>query len=294
MVLLDGITYMHEHTTIDLSRLKGDQDTNLDCFDETIKEFQQLYSKGVRNIVDVTNLDMRRNPEYVQKVAEASGINIIQATGFYQEKFLPNFVNEATVDDLSQLMLKEITTGIADTTIQAKIIGEIATSKNIMTPNERKVFDASVIVHKETGIPISTHTTLGTYGHEQVAYFKKNAIDLNKVVIGHVDLTGDADYVLRMLDQGVYVELDTVGKENYQPDLLRINMLKEIEKRGFIDKVFLSMDITRKSNLNYLGGIGYSYLLDEFVPRALDEGVSKKFIDKMLIENPKQFFKGVH
>lgn len=293
MVLVDGITYMHEHTTIDLSRLKGDQDTNLNCFEETIKEFMILYEKGVRNIIDVTNLDMRRNPEYVQKVANASGMNIIQATGFYQEKFLPEFVHDASIKDLASLMFREITEGIADTQIKAKIIGEIATSKNVMTPNEKKVFDASIITHKETGIPISTHTTLGTYGHEQVVYFKENKVDLEKVVIGHVDLTGDAEYVLKMLDQGVYVEFDTVGKENYQPDLLRINMLKEIELRGYIDKVFLSMDITRKSNLSYKGGIGYSYLLDKFVPLAIEMGVSKKFIDKMLIENPKRFFRGV-
>ena len=293
MVLVDGITYMHEHITIDLSRLKGDQDTNLNCFEETIKEFMILYEKGVRNIIDVTNLDMRRNPEYVQKVANVSGMNIIQATGFYQEKFLPEFVHDASVKDLASLMFREITEGIADTQIKAKIIGEIATSKNVMTPNEKKVFDASIITHKETGIPISTHTTLGTYGHEQVVYFKENKVDLEKVVIGHVDLTGDAEYVLKMLDQGVYVEFDTVGKENYQPDLLRINMLKEIELRGYIDKVFLSMDITRKSNLSYKGGIGYSYLLDKFVPLAIEMGVSKKFIDKMLIENPKRFFRGV-
>lgn len=293
MVLVDGITYMHEHTTIDLSRLKGDQETNLNCFEETIKEFMILYEKGVRNIIDVTNLDMRRNPEYVQKVANASGMNIIQATGFYQEKFLPEFVHDASIKDLASLMFREITEGIADTQIKAKIIGEIATSKNVMTPNEKKVFDASIITHKETGIPISTHTTLGTYGHEQVVYFKENKVDLEKVVIGHVDLTGDAEYVLKMLDQGVYVEFDTVGKENYQPDLLRINMLKEIELRGYIDKVFLSMDITRKSNLSYKGGIGYSYLLDKFVPLAIEMGVSKKFIDKMLIENPKRFFRGV-
>ncbi|MEA4830793.1 MAG: phosphotriesterase-related protein, partial [Enterococcus thailandicus] len=33
-MLLDGITYMHEHTTIDLSRLKNIDDTNLNCFEE--------------------------------------------------------------------------------------------------------------------------------------------------------------------------------------------------------------------------------------------------------------------
>ena len=289
MVLQNGITYMHEHTTIDLSRLKNIDDTNLNCYDETVAEYKKLYAKGVRNIVDVTNMDMRRNPMYVKRVADETGMNIVQATGFYQDKFLPEFVTDYTVKQLTDFMTKEINEGIADTDIKAQIIGGIGTSKNEMTEREEKVFEASVIAHKETGVPITTHTTLGTYGHEQVEFFKKHGADLSKVVIGHVDLTGDINYILHMLDQGVYVEFDTIGKENYQPDLLRVEMLKEIEKRGFTDKVFLSMDITRKSNMEYMGGIGYSYLLDTFVPLALENGVSQKFITKMLEENPQAF-----
>jgi len=46
MTFIDGITYMHEHTTIDLSRLKNIDDTNLNCFDETVEEFKKLYAKG--------------------------------------------------------------------------------------------------------------------------------------------------------------------------------------------------------------------------------------------------------
>lgn len=292
MVLKPGITYMHEHTTIDLSRLKNIDDTNLNCYSETVLEYKKLYNKGVRNIVDVTNMDMRRNPLYVQRVANETKLNIVQATGFYQDKFFPSFVNDYSIKELSDFMIREITEGIADTTIKAQLIGEIGTSKNIMTPNEEKVFKASVIAHNETGVPISTHTTLGTFGHEQVNFFKEHLVDLSNVVIGHVDLTGDIDYILHMLDQGVNVEFDTVGKENYQPDLLRVNMLKEIEKRGFSDQVFLSMDITRKSNMEYMGGIGYSYLLDNFVPLALENGVSQKFITKMLEENPLLFMNG--
>lgn len=289
MVLQKGITYMHEHTTIDLSRLKNIDDTNLNCYDETVSEYKKLYDKGVRNIVDVTNMDMRRNPLYVKRVADETGMNIVQATGFYQDKFLPEFVTDYSIKQLTDFMVKEIREGIAETDIKAQIIGEIGTSKNIMMPREEKVFEASVLAHKETGVPITTHTTLGTYGHEQVAFFKERGVELSRVVIGHVDLTGDIDYILHMLDQGVYVEFDTVGKENYQPDLLRVEMLKEIEKRGYTDKVFLSMDITRKSNMEYMGGIGYSYLLDTFVPLALNNGVSQKFITKMLEDNPIAF-----
>ncbi|MBP1045075.1 phosphotriesterase-related protein [Enterococcus sp. BWM-S5] len=290
MVLVEGITYMHEHTTIDLSRIKNIDDTNLNCFEETVAEYKKLYTKGVRNIVDVTVMDMKRNPLYVQKAAEASGINIIQATGFYTERFLPEIVDEYSTQQLAELMVKEIEEGIADTSIKAQIIGEIGSSKDGWTEREKKVFNAAVIAHKKTGTPITTHTTLGTFGHEQVAFFKENGVELSKVVIGHVDLSGSGDYVLHMLEQGVYVEFDTVGKENYLPDIERVKMLQQIEEAGFTDKVFLSMDITRKSNLEYQDGIGYSYLLDVFVPLMKENDISESFIQKMLVTNPQEFF----
>lgn len=290
MPLINGMTYAHEHTTINLSALKGTDDTNLDCFDETVEEFKELYDRGVRNIIDVTVMGMEQNPEYVRDVAIASELNIVQSTGWYQDKFLPDYVTDSTVEDLAEIMFRNLTEGINGTDIKAELIGEIATSKNKMTNREQKVFEASVLIQKELEIPITTHTTLGTFGKEQIEFFKKNKASLEKIVIGHVDLTGDAEYVLDLLNEGVYVEFDTVGKNNYMPDTRRVEMLKAIEKAGYEDKVFLSMDITRKSHLKYKGGMGYSYLLDEFVPLALKGGVSESFIEKMLIDNPKRFF----
>lgn len=291
MILLEGYTYAHEHTTIDLSSLKKVEDTNLNCFKQTIEEYKELYDKGVRNVIDVTVRGMKRNPEYVKKVAEASGINIVQSTGWYQDKFLPEYIETSTVEELAAMMVKDITVGIDNSEVKASLIGEIGTSKNQMTDRERKVFEASVLAHKETGVPITTHTTLGTFGKEQVEFFKSKDIELNKIVIGHVDLTGDVEYVLSLLREGVYVEFDTIGKENYMPDQTRVEMLKKIIKEGFEDKIFLSMDITRRSHLKANGGLGYAYLLDTFVPLMRKNDISEPIIEKMLSHNPRAFYK---
>ena len=40
MPLIEGMTYAHEHTTIDLSSLKKTEDTNLNCFDEKVSEYK--------------------------------------------------------------------------------------------------------------------------------------------------------------------------------------------------------------------------------------------------------------
>ncbi|MGG0835657.1 phosphotriesterase-related protein [Bacillus paralicheniformis] len=291
-MLKDGMTYMHEHTTIDLSEVKNNEDCKLDVFPETVREFKSLYEKGVRNIVDVTNIGMGRNITYVQKVAEETGINIVFSTGFYQDSFYPIHVFREPKEKLAERMIMEIVEGIRGTDAKAEMIGEIGTSYNKWTETERKVFEAVVVAHKQTKKPISTHTSIGTLGHEQVEFFKKHEVELNRVVIGHVDLSGDADYILKMLREGVYVEFDTIGKENYMPDRVRAEILKKIQDKGYIDKVLLSMDITRKSHLVYKGGVGYSYLIDTFIPLLQTYGITDESIDKMLIKNPRAFMKG--
>src|SRR5699024_12822859 len=153
---------------------------------------------------------MNRNPKYVDKVAKQSGINIVQSTGWYQDKFLPDYIYTKTVDELAEMMLQDICKGIDGTDIKAELIGEIGTSKNKMTERERKVFEASVLTQKETGVPITTHTTLGTYGKEQVAFFKKMNEDIERIVIGHVNLTVDSDYVLVLSHQDIYVDIVTL------------------------------------------------------------------------------------
>lgn len=289
-MLKDGYTLMHEHIFIDLSGIKKLDDCRLDCKNETIEEFKKLYENGVRNITEVTNIGMGRDVDYIKEVSEKSGINVICATGFYKEPFYPEFVYEKNEKELSEIMKNDILKGIDGTDIKAGIIGEIGSSKDIITETELKVFKSTIIAHLETGVPITTHTSLGTMGHEQVKLFKEYKVNTDKIVIGHVDLSGNVEYILEMLYNGVYVEFDTIGKNNYLADDIRIEMLKEIEKRELIDRVFLSMDITRKSNMEYKGGIGYNYIFKVFIPKLKEAGIKENSIEKMLKINPQNFY----
>lgn len=282
---MNGYTLMHEHTTIDLSGVKKDMDCRLDCYEETVKEFKKLYEYGVRRVVDVTADGMGRNVPYVENVEKETGIRIVKSTGFYKEPFLPDRVYGQTVEEMAAWMIGEIRNGI-DGGAKPGMIGEIGTSKNQMTPTEKKVFDASVIAAKETGLPIYTHTTLGTYALEQAAYFKEAGLQLDRVVLGHIDLSGDLDYIRRVLDYGITIGFDTVGKNNYFPDPKRVEFLLALEAEGRLDQIVLSEDLTRKSHLKFKGGIGYTYLFETFIPMLKEAGLKQESLDTMLIHNP--------
>ena len=251
MKLPEKILYAHEHTTIDLSGPKKNIDCRLDDFDATAAEYRRLAEHGVVGIIDQTNRGMGRNVAYVQKMAAQAGVEITHATGYYKEPFLPPECYTLTEQQLCDIMVKELTEGIEGTGVRATVIGEIGTSKDI-TETEAKVFRAASRAHAETGAPICTHTTLGMRGLEQLEIFKSFGVDLSRVVLSHIDLSADLDYMKRLLDQGVNIAFDTIGKCNYQPDVSRADWLSRLCAEGYDTQIVMSMDITRRSKIYFL------------------------------------------
>ena len=291
-MLKDGYTLMHEHVAIDLSGVKRDPDCRLNCFEETLEEWKELYRCGVRNVLEVTNMGMGRDVSYIKRMAEASGIQFLFSTGFYKEPFLPQIVYEKTAGELADLAEKEIREGIGDTGVRASVIGEFGTSKNEMTAMEEKVFQAMALAAVRTGAPVTTHTTLGTFGEEQADYLIGHGIKPEKIIIGHMDLSRDFGKIWRLLEKGVNIGFDTIGKLSYCPDTFRAEALRKIAEGGRLSQVVLSMDITRKSHLKSRGGIGYGYLFTEFLPLLKEYGISQEQIETLLIYNPKRILGG--
>jgi phosphotriesterase-related protein len=290
MIDSSGYTYAHEHLHIDLSGFKGNIDCRLDQYELISNEMRDLMHLGVRNIVEMTNRYMGRNPSFMLDLMRDTGINVIACTGYYQHAFFPEHVATRSVQELAQEMIDEIEIGIDGTPLKAGIIAEIGSSEGVITDLEAKVFSAAALAHNATGRPISTHTSFSTMGLEQLALLKQHGVDLSRVVIGHCDLKDNLDDILRMIDLGAYVQFDTIGKNNYYPDAKRIAMLLALRERGCLDHVMLSMDITRRSHLKANGGNGYDYLLTTFVPQLYQAGFSQADVDLMLRTNPTQFF----
>ncbi|WP_370615076.1 phosphotriesterase-related protein [Citrobacter portucalensis] len=285
-----GYTWVHEHLHIDLSGFKNNLDCRLDQYDLICQEMKDLRALGVSNIIEMTNRYMGRNPQFMLDLMHDTGINVMACTGYYQDAFFPEHVAARSVEQLAQEMVDEIVIGIDGTELKAGIIAEIGSSEGVITPLEEKVFIAAARAHIETGRPISTHTSFSTMGVEQLLLLQAHGVDLSRVTVGHCDLKDNLDNILRMIDLGAYVQFDTIGKNSYYPDEKRIGMLHALRNRGLLNRVMLSMDITRRSHLKANGGNGYDYLLNTFIPQLRQSGFSQADVDTMLRDNPSQFF----
>ena len=251
-----------------------------------VAEFKQLKSLGVERIVDVTNIGMGRNIAYVEQIQQQSGVEILSATGCYKEPFLPDWFYVESTEQIARRFITEIEQGIEHTARKARIIGEVGSGFDGINQHEQKLLQAAALASLATGKYITTHTSLGRFGEQQLDLFDSMGVSSERVIVGHTDLAGDRDYLFRLLDRGAFVEFDTIGKLSYQPDELRADLFSQAVKQGYQQQLLLSVDITRKSHLKANGGIGYAYLFEHFIPMLFERGVNEQDIEVILQQNP--------
>lgn len=316
-----GPTLVHEHLTSLVAGpwLSASEDAD-EAIDLASRALACLRGLGVRSVVDLTPIDagagLRRDAAALAKIASRTGLHVIASSAFYKEPLLPAAVRAADVDELAELHVREATVGIGATEIRAGMFGEVGTSLRAVTPTEERCLRAVARAHRATGVPISTHCTLGTMAPEQLAILRQERVELSRVVIGHLDLAHDVDYVERVLASGAIAGFDTFGKERFdyavpespgggegvqvkwtfaRTDAARMDLLAALVKRGYERQIVLSMDLTGHvtfANRDTIGRFGYAYLHRRILPGLLERGVPAAAIERMLVENPARLLAG--
>lgn len=283
-----GCTLSHEHLYFDLRKVRNDNDSYIVEYEDIKDELKVISKLGISTIVEVTTIDMQRDVVKLKEISLESGIKIIASTGFYLHEYHSETMKEMSIDEIVNIFIKEITEGIDGTSIKAGVIGEIATSLNNIYDSEQKVFEAASIAANKCGCAITTHCQSGTMALEQIDIFRKYNVDLSKVILGHMDLNLDRDYLTTILKTGVNIGFDTYGKTSYNSDEDRTKMLLELIELGFENQIVISQDISRKSYLKNLGGVGYDHISNTFNSLLNKNIITQDILNKLLIENPKR------
>ena len=191
-----GVTLMHEHVFIMTTEIAqnypeawGDEEKRVA---DAITRLNELKSRGVDTIVDLTVIGLGRYIPRIARVAAATELNIVVATGLYTYNDVPfrfHYEGPGGLLDgpeiMTDMFVRDIEQGIADTGIKAGIL-KCATDEPGVTPGVERVLRAVAQAHKRTGVPISTHTHAGLRrGLEQQRIFEVEGVDLSRVIIGH-------------------------------------------------------------------------------------------------------------
>ena len=289
-----GITYCHDHILFmpPSPYAENDPTLRLDDIEKSLQEILVFKQAGGRCVIEMSTVEAGRSPQGLLEISKRSGVHIVAATGFNKSIYCEPFVENLSIDQIAENMIKEVETGMDGGQIKAGVL-KASSSKNKFSDGENKIFQAAIIAHKRTGATISTHTEAGTLALEQIKLFNDAGVMPESVVIGHLDRKLEWDFLAEVAGSGVFMSFDQLSKEKYYPDAMRIEFIKKLIAAGHEDQVMLSGDLARLSYLPSYGfgyGPGYSYILWRFVPWMIESGISRDVIDKILIKNPARAF----
>lgn len=285
-----GTTMAHEHLSVDLGSVRGDEDSIFTDSPLVRSEMERLRAAGVDSVIEVSCIDMGRNVRALVDISRASGLNVVCSTGFYLEKYHPAWLEDASVAKIEETFLREFSEGIDGTGVKPGVIGEVAGEKTQITDSETKVMIAAAHVAAEVGCAVTTHCQLGCMALEQADLLLGAGIEPGKVILGHLDLADNLEYYRRVLAHGVNIGFDTCGKVAYLADEKRAQNLALLAAEGFADQIVLSTDISRQSYMHGKGGFGYTAVIDRVLPMAREMGLAEKDIHTMLVDNPARIF----
>jgi len=293
-----GPTLMHEHI---VTRSPGVQENwpHLWDRDEILRIAEQkmadLYSRGIRTIVDLTTVDLGRDITLILDVARRSRVHVIVATGVW---WMPQrYFTAHGIDAVADLFVRDITQGIGTSGVKAAII-KCATDTAGVTAVIEKILRASARAQKKTDVPISTHTwAAGRVGETQQAIFAQEGVDLRRVIIGHSGDSDDLDYLRGLMERGSTIGMDRFGLDNFLSTEKRVEVIARLCAEGYAPKMVLSHDancwsdmLSEEQKKRHRPNWHYNHISDDILPALRKAGVSDDHIDQMLVRTPRAIF----
>lgn len=303
-----GPTLMHEHVFVLSTEIMqnypepwGDEEQRVA---DAVKRLNELKAAGIDTIVDLTVTGLGRYIPRIQKIAEQTDLNIVVATGLYTYNDVPHYFHfrgPGTLLDgpelMTEMFVRDITDGIAETGVRAAVL-KCATDEPGVTPGVERVLRAVAKAHRETGVPISTHTHAATErGLEQQRIFAEEGVDLSRVVIGHSGDSTDPGYLEKLIDNGSYIGMDRFGIDVLLPFEQRVETVATMCERGYAERMVLSHDAACHNDWlddDVLAEVtprwNYLHITNDVIPALQERGVTDAQIRTMLVDNPRRIF----
>jgi phosphotriesterase-related protein len=158
--------------------------------------------------------------------------------------------------------------------------------------------------HRETGAPITVHTnSIYQTGRIALDLYRKEGVDLTKVVVGHAGDSNDLDYLKWLMDQGATIGCDRFGLEMRNPTVKRVETIATLCAQGYADRIVLGHDhacfvdcFPRVEDQQAIAELEpdwhFRHITTNVVPALLEHGVTVEQVELMLVDNPRRYFTG--
>ncbi len=291
-----GITLCHEHIFVgstELSKAFGDRWYDKEKLTElAVGQLRFAHDNfGLNTIIDGTPPDLGRDIELLVRVSRLSGVNIVASTGFYYDDRC--YIKNKTPEFLANYFIDECKFGSENTykTASPVLPGMLkcATGTNGITPINATYLKTMAIVQHQTSLPLFVHCSHSTgSAPKQLELLLENGAAADKTIIGHASDSDNIEYLVSLLERGVFLGFDRIYDLDYQLDTL-IKLLD----LGYENRILLSRDGDVHFDFSS-GGFEealnrtenkFTIVLDKFLSSLERRGIDKCTRRKLLVDN---------
>lgn len=280
-----GFTLMHEHVVIfSAGTAQGfpflyDRDAICDAAVRSLVEARRV---GVTTIVDVTTVDLGRDPELVAAAANEAGVNVVFATGIWLD--VPRYFAVRDPNAARDVFLRELEEGMGGTSIRAGII-KVASHEEV-TPAQEIVLRGAARASLATGVAITTHTLPSARtGLRQLEVLAEEGVPADRVIIGHSSCS-DLEYLELLYASGCTVGWDQFGTSEVEDEPGVIDALAHFLARGHAAQTVLSQDYGAFVDWDFALTHSFGYVSEVVLPALRAKGIADEAIRTMTEEAP--------
>lgn len=266
-----------------------------DIFATLKHKLERFKAAGGATVVDATGMFHGRDVYLYESLQQATGINIIASTGQGPEAMLGGYfltpqTNPPTpwpAEKFATLFSREVTEGMVVDRIERRHGAGLITTTGTragLTPTDESLFQGAARASRSTGAPVSFR-----FGKDPVAELDTmlaEGVDASRVLVAGLDRAGvDKQALSAVAEAGAYVGLDNIGAVD-GGDEAAVALIRALIEEGHRERIIIASSSTAYAVAHATNGVPLTHLLEVFVPKLREAGLSDADVTTLISTNP--------
>ena len=283
----------HEHILVDFigaDSILPDSWNHDTIIREVIPFLEELKEFDVNYFVDATPNYLGRDVLLLEKIANKTGIKIITNTGLYgarNNKFIPEYAQEMTAEDLALMWIDEFENGIGGTSIRPGFIKIGVDDSDSLHVMHQKLVKAAALTHLKTGLTIASHTGKAVGLWPQLDILTEMGVSPEAFIWVHAQAEDNNDSYLKAAELGCWISLDGLGWELEK----HVEKILFAKRNGILDQILISHDSgwydPQKENQSISP---FTNIFKKLYPELKSHGFTEDEFNALISVNPSKAF----
>lgn len=293
-----GKTMPHEHFKWEIDESyacdmyygkKYDKEKTVAAYNKILPIVEGIKNLGCDAIVEASPPIGGQNLPLLYQLSKETGMHIIPCTGWNTSKYMASLFPEVFVDIIAQRWINDINIGldrVEDVLIQAGYI-KLLLDKGLLNDRDTMMLKAAAIAGKATGAGIHCHILEPVHVRPVIVLLKGLGYPMERFLWAHADIEGCRQTIQYVAKTGAYIGFDKIHEDVYPQ---RLSLLQWAINQGYENKILLSEDYDFYEESLEGSAPRSGALFSKFIPYCIKRGISIKVLDKILSQNPSNFY----